>query len=60
VKKPSHHKPNDAAIIVAVLFAIAALAQCLSPTHGQSVQDACGGSGSHPVTIGGAMVVGCK
>lgn len=60
MKKVPHHEPSNASIVIAALFAIAALAQCLSPTRGQSVQDACGGSGSHPVTIGGAMVIGCK
>ena len=53
-------KPRDAGTILRLLFVAAAVAQCLHPTPGQSTQDACGGSGSHPVTIGGSMVVGCK
>jgi hypothetical protein len=60
VKKAPHHNSSNASIVIAVLFIAAAIAQCLHPTHGQSVQDACGGSGSHPVTIGGSMVIGCK
>ena len=53
-------KPSNAGPIIAVLFLIAALAQCgrKSPAHGP--QDACGGSGSRPVTIGGSMVIGCR
>lgn len=61
MSKPApHHEPSNAGVVILVLFAIAALAQCGRKQGTHAVTDACGGPGSHPVTIGGAMVVACR
>ena len=59
MKKPPHHEPSNASIIILVLFVLAALGQCGQTENPHNPQDACGGSGSHPVTIGGALVIAC-
>jgi len=52
---------SNASIIIAALLAAAALGQCLGgEDRPHRPTDACGGSGSHPVTIGFTMVVGCR
>lgn len=47
------------ALLILAAFIAAGVGQCLYPTKGQTTEDACGGKGSHPVTIGG-MVIGCR
>ena len=44
-----------------MLFTALCLLTVLTGCRGRNdPHDACGGSGSHPVTIGGVMVVGCR
>lgn len=52
--------PPWPSILIALAFIVAGIAQCLHPTRGQTPEDACGGKNSHPVTIGGSMVIGCR
>lgn len=48
-------------IMIAVMAVAAVACNGCGPGCGRNQPtDACGGSGSHPVTIGGVMVVGCK
>lgn len=60
MKKVPHHKPSDASLIVLALFIVAGIAQCGREDRGHHPTDACGSAGSHPVTIGGSMVIGCQ
>lgn len=55
--KPPYREPGNASIVILVLLVVAGIAQC---GRERTPQDACGGSGSRPVTIGGSMVVGCR
>jgi hypothetical protein len=59
MKKPPHHDSSNASIVILVLFVLAALGQCDAPDRPHTPEDSCGGPGSHPVTIGGAMVIAC-
>lgn len=52
-------KETNTGLVGLVLFALAALAQCSYKAPEHCPADACGGSGSRPVTIGGTLVVAC-
>lgn len=59
----SRKPPNDALLFwgLMLLFTALCLLTVLTGCRGRNdPHDACGGSGSHPVTIGGVMVVGCR
>lgn len=58
-KAPKKLPDSNASIYIIAFMVATGIAQCLHPTHGRSTYDACGGPGSHPVTIGGSMVVAC-
>lgn len=60
MKKPPHHEPSNASIVILVLFVLAALGQCGHTERAHVPQDECGGSGSHPITIGGVLVIACQ
>lgn len=62
-KTKSRPPSNDALLFWALMLLciILGLLTVLTGCHSRNdPHDACGGSGSHPVTIGGVIVVGCK